>query len=135
MAMLVEASLWIDLTRARSPLGLKQFVAPYIDDPEASIAEPIVFELLRSATDAEARRLKSHFDSLPRLTDPDDLWRMAAELGQSCRKNGINVGALDLLIATVAIHHGAELVTFDGDFERIARVSALQVKLLQRPTP
>ena len=57
MARVVDTSLWIDLTRARSPLALKKFIAPYIDDPESCLAEPIAFELLRSATVAEARQL------------------------------------------------------------------------------
>jgi predicted nucleic acid-binding protein len=42
---------------------------------------------------------------------------------------------MDLLIAAVAIHHGAELVTFDTDFRAIARMSTLRVKLLKRPGP
>ncbi len=46
----------------------------------------------------------------------------------------MNAGALDLLIATVAIHHDAELITFDQDFQKIARACGLRVKLLQRPS-
>jgi predicted nucleic acid-binding protein len=135
MARLIDTSLWIDLTRARSPRTLKDFIAPFVDAPDASLAEPIVFELLRNANDLEASQLAGHFENLPRLADPEDLWRRAAELGQNCRKNGITVGALDLLIAHVAIHYGAELVTFDSDFQSIASVSKLQVNLLHRPTP
>jgi predicted nucleic acid-binding protein len=40
-----------------------------------------------------------------------------------------------LLIATIALHHDAEVVTFDDDFQKIASVSKLQVKFLKRPTP
>ena len=46
MASLLDASLWIDLTRWRSPRSLKEFIAPYVLDPEACIAEPVVFEVL-----------------------------------------------------------------------------------------
>ena len=67
------------------------------------------------------------------LPTPAALWSKAAELGQACRKGGVNAGSLDLLIATVAIHHDAELVTFDADFQIIANVSALRVKFLRRP--
>lgn len=133
MARLIDTSLWIDLTRGRSPLALKEFIAPYVDDPDACLAEPIVFELLRNASDAEAAQLSGYFVSMPRLSDPEGLWSGAASLGRACRKNGITVGALDLLIATVAIHHGADLVTFDDDFQTIAAVSSLQVTLLKRP--
>jgi predicted nucleic acid-binding protein len=106
-----------------------------VSDPEARVAEPILFELFRSATDAEAKLLAQYFEAIPALATPADLWSRAAELGRECRRQGIAVGALDLLIAQVAIHHGAELVTFDSDFQRIAQVSGLQVELLQRPTP
>jgi predicted nucleic acid-binding protein len=52
---------------------------------------------------------------------------------QARRQKNITVPSLDLLIATIALHHGAEVVTFDGDFQKIAGVSRLQVKLLKRP--
>jgi predicted nucleic acid-binding protein len=69
------------------------------------------------------------------LATPADLWQRAADLGRACRQAGVTAGALDLLIAAVAIHHGAELITFDTDFQKIAVVSSLQVKLLLRPAP
>ena len=69
------------------------------------------------------------------LATPLLLWTQAAELGQACRKKNAAVNSLDLLIASIAIHHNAEVVTFDADFEKIATISTLQVKLLQRPTP
>ena len=54
MAVLLDTSLWIDFTRARSPLALRQFIAPYVLSPDAVLAEPIVFEVLRHATDQES---------------------------------------------------------------------------------
>jgi predicted nucleic acid-binding protein len=135
MARLLDTTLWVDLTRSKSPLSRRAFVVPYVSDSEARIAEPILFELLRSATDAEANLLTQYFGAIPQLSTPADLWSRASDLGRECRRNGISVGAIDLLIAQVALHHGAELVTFDSDFQRIAQVSGLQVQLLQRPTP
>ena len=44
MTLLLDTSLWIDFTRARSPAPLKQFIAPYVLDPEAHLAEPVRFE-------------------------------------------------------------------------------------------
>ena len=133
MATIIDSSLWIDFTRVRSPQRLKRFVAPYILAPEVVLAEPVVFEVLRYATDDEVRNLQLQFRFLPLLPTPPDLWTGAAKLGQDCRKNGMSVKALDLLIAYVALHHNAEVVTFDVDFQNIARVSKLQVRLLQRP--
>ena len=133
MAKLLDSNLWVDLTRARSPRALKEFIEPYVGDSQACLAEPIVFEVLRSATDADARQLTIHFQTLPLLASPVDLWSSGVELGRACHRVGVNAGSIDLLIAVIAIHHGAELVTFDRDFQRIARVSELRVKLLKRP--
>lgn len=135
MATLIDTSLWIDFTRARSPKTLKRFIAPYILDPEAHLAEPIIFEVLRHATAAEAKQLNQQFATLPLLETPPLLWPQAVELGQACRRKNFTVGSLDLLIATIAIHHGVEIVTFDDDFQSIAAISSLRFKLLQRPSP
>lgn len=86
MPRLIDTSLWIDLTRAKSPAALKAFVAPYVNDPDACLAEPIIFELLRNATDAETNLLAQLFATLPLLSSPTDLWSRAAQLGQQCRK-------------------------------------------------
>jgi hypothetical protein len=135
MARLIDSSLWIDLTRTKSPQSRRDFVAPHVLDSQARVAEPILFEILRNATAAETKLLLGYFTSIPELITPADLWPRGAELGRVCRAAGINAAALDLLIAQVAIHHGAELVTFDADFQAIAGVSALKVILLQRPIP
>jgi predicted nucleic acid-binding protein len=134
MATLIDTSLWIDFTRARSPRTTKRFIAPFILHPDAHLAEPIVFEILRHATAAEARQLTQQFQTLPMLATPPLLWTQAAELGQACRRKNVSVGSLDVLIAAVALEYGAEIVTFDTDFQKIAGVAHLKVKLLQRPT-
>jgi predicted nucleic acid-binding protein len=77
--------------------------------------------------------LTQHFQTLPILASPDDLWTSGVALGRACRRAGLTAGSMDLLIAAVAIYHDAELVTFDADFQRIASVSALQVKFLKPP--
>lgn len=43
--------------------------------------------------------------------------------------------SLDLLIACCALHHEAELVTFDADYVTIARAAPLRVLLLSRNIP
>jgi predicted nucleic acid-binding protein len=133
MAKLLDTNLWIDLTRARSSQAQKRLVSPYVLDPQACLAEPIVFEVLRNATEVETLELTSHFKTLPLLASPPDLWGNGVELGRSCRRIGVTPNSIDLLIAVVAIHHGAELVTFDAGFKDIARASELKVKLLKRP--
>jgi predicted nucleic acid-binding protein len=66
----IDTSLWIDFTRGRSPRKLKQFIAPFILDPEAHLAQPSIFEILRHATPAEAKQLTQQFQTLPMLATP-----------------------------------------------------------------
>jgi predicted nucleic acid-binding protein len=133
MTLLLDTSLWIAFTRARSPGALKQRIVPYVLDSAAHLAEPVRFEVLRAARPEEARLLEAQFDTLPMLSTPADLWQVAIDLGQACRQIGRTVLSLDLLIAAVALHHNAELVSFDADFEAIASVSALRLNRLSRP--
>jgi predicted nucleic acid-binding protein len=83
MSLLLDTSLWIDFTRARSPAPLKQFIAHYVLDPEAHLAEPVRFELLRSARPDETRQLEAQFATLPMLPTPANLWQRAIDLGQA----------------------------------------------------
>jgi hypothetical protein len=55
MTLLLDTSLWIDFTRARSPAPLKQFIAPFVLDPEG-------------------RLLDAQFATFPTLSTPGDLW-------------------------------------------------------------
>ena len=130
---LIDASLWIDFTRPRSPAGLKQFIAPYLLDPTAHVAEPIAFEVLRHATPKERAQLIQQFETYPRLATPPDLWTRATKLGQLCRDKGHTIGALDLLIASVALAHDALIITFDGDYQALTTIAGVQTKLLRRP--
>jgi predicted nucleic acid-binding protein len=133
MARLIESSLWVDFTRRKSPVALKASLQPWILDPEACLCEPVAFDILRHATPEERPQLEAQFATLPILTTPPRLWREATRLGQICREQGHTAGSLDLLIAALTIHHGAELVTFDADYEPIARHSELNLRLLTRP--
>jgi predicted nucleic acid-binding protein len=134
MARLIDSSLWVDFTRKKSPAHLKAVIHPWILDPAACLCEPIAFEVLRHATQQERKWLEAQFGTFPLLPTPPRLWRDATLLGQKCRSKGINAGSLDLLIAATAIHHDAELVTFDSDFSSITRATSLHLKLLTRPT-
>jgi predicted nucleic acid-binding protein len=132
MITLIDSSLWIDFARVRTPMEAKHLIAPYILSPSAAVAEPIVFELLRDATDEEGSQLWSQFQTMPLLATPANLWAEAARLGQACGMKGVTAGTMDLLISAIAIHHEAELITFEAAYESIAAVSNLRVKLLER---
>ncbi|HEY6228847.1 MAG TPA: PIN domain-containing protein [Verrucomicrobiae bacterium] len=133
MPKLVDSSVWIDLVRPKSPKALKEFIQALIDDPEVVIAEPIIFEVLVYASEDEGRNARRTFELFDILKTPADLWIEAVHLGQRCRAEAITPGPLDTIIAALAIHHEAELVTFDSGFKRIAAVSPLKANIVVRP--
>ncbi len=85
MTFLLDTSLWIDFTPTRRPASLKQFIASYVLDPEAHLAEPVRIGVLRSARSEEARLLEAQFATLPCQATPAHLWQRAIDLGQACR--------------------------------------------------
>jgi predicted nucleic acid-binding protein len=132
MARLIESSLWVDFTRRKSPAALKQLIEPWILDPTAALCEPVIFEILRHATPEERPQIEAQFSTFPVLPTPPRIWREATLLGQRCRDQGFNAGSLDLVIAAIALHHDAEVITFDADFSAISTASTLRVRLLLR---
>ena len=132
MARLIESSLWVDFTRRKSPAALKRLIEPWILDPSAALCEPVIFEILRHATSEERPLIEAQFSTFPILPTPPRIWRDAALLGQKCRDQGFNAGSLDLVIAAIALHHDAEIITFDADFAAISKASPLHVRLLSR---
>jgi predicted nucleic acid-binding protein len=86
MQLLIDTSLWIDFTRARSPRALKQFIAQYILDADAVLADPVVFEVLRFATDQEVRQIRPQFETIPKLPTPPGAWDHAASLGRDAER-------------------------------------------------
>lgn len=132
MARLIESSLWVDFTRSKSPQTLKARIQPWIMDAGAALCEPVAFEVLRHATLQERTLIEAQFSTLPLLPAPSRLWQMATRLGQQCREIGVTAGSIDLLISALALHHNAEIVTFDADYLAIARAAPLRVIHLSR---
>jgi predicted nucleic acid-binding protein len=99
MATLVDSSLWIDLTRSRSPEPLKKFVSAQLNDSDICLAEPIVFEVVRNASNSEVSQLLRTFENFPMLATPMDLWSRASRLGRHCRGQGLTIAPLLSLIA------------------------------------
>src|SRR5687767_14713733 len=105
MARLIESSLWVDFTRRKSPVALKRLIEPWVLDPSAVLCEPVIFEILRHATEQERPMIEAQFSTYQVLTTPPRIWRRATLLGQKCRDQGFNAGSLDLVIAAIAINH------------------------------
>jgi predicted nucleic acid-binding protein len=132
MGSLIDTSLWVDHFRPTTPAAVKDQVLACVNQKDIWVSEVIVFELLSSARKRDRARLEAYFEVIPGLPTPSDLWRDATRLGQECMDGGITVPAMDLVIASLCIHHGVPLTTFDSHFVSIAGVAPLKVECLKR---
>jgi predicted nucleic acid-binding protein len=132
VSYIIDSSIWVDFFRASSPAVLKYQAAKLIEDEQALVCEPVLFELLRATPAAARKNVQAQLDLLPLVRTPHRLWRDAAQLGQQCLRRGVIPPAMNLLIAQVCLDHNLELVTFDQHFAEIARVSPLRIRIFER---
>ena len=131
--ILPDSVLWIDFTRAKTPVTVKQQIAPFLASRRTVLCEPVRFEVLRGERKADRLKTEALLATLPMLPTPASLWLDAADCGQRCLDSGITVPPLDLLISATAIFHQVEVVTFDAHFELMAKVlTGLKVRRLIR---
>jgi predicted nucleic acid-binding protein len=81
---------------------------------------------------AQAKRIIKEFSLLPLIVPDTADHTEAAALRNHCRRQGVQAGTIDALLATLCIRHDLRLLTADKDFLAIARHSTLS--LLRPPT-
>ena len=89
---------------------------------DVAVTEPVIMEVLAGARDdrreQDLRRLMQRFVLL-RFDAAVD-FEAAARIYRSCRRVGITPrGMVDCMIASVALRHGASLLTADVDLDRV----------------
>ena len=75
------------------------------------------------------------FSAPPFVVPERDDYVGAATLRNECRRQGLQVGTIDAILAGLCLKYGLTLLTTDDDFRRIARVRPLQVWGVPRPEP
>jgi predicted nucleic acid-binding protein len=91
-----------------------------------TLAAPGLTEFLVGAFAQGGKRLARALEFVSQLevldvTEP--LAVDAARLGGECARRGSSVGSLDLIVAAVAKHHRATILTKDSDFSRIPGIA------------
>ena len=126
---LIDTSVWIFALGPRPHEALRDRVASLVLDNQVATTLPIFFEILRGArTLTEAETLKSRLRSLHVLPYLESDWSEAAQWSAAMARKGYNAKSMDLLIAFKALQTGCTLLHADRDFDRIARVSKLDVE-------
>lgn len=131
--ILLDTSTLIEYYRPKGDRRVRAAVAEVIADDQAAVNGLIQVELLAFAAGEEERRtLTSDLRAFHFLDLGREQFDLACDLGFTLRRGGVTVPATDLIIAASAITAGAELHHADGHFDRIAEVSDLEARQVER---
>lgn len=131
MTLLVDTSVWSLAFRRDAPPDV-----PEVEELKRALAGAelvattglILQELLQGFISAKARtQIVERFAALG-LTQPDREDHVAAaEVRNTCRKAGVQLGTIDALVAQLSIRHDYTLLTTDQDFIHAARLVPLRL--------
>jgi predicted nucleic acid-binding protein len=128
---MVDTSVWSLALRRDPPLVLPQVtVLRQALESEAIVVTTglVLQELLQGFAGPRARKdIIEHFSALPMITPSREDHIEAAELRNTCRRAGVQMGTIDALLAQLCIHHGLTLLTTDKDFSHAALHCPLKV--------
>jgi predicted nucleic acid-binding protein len=114
--LLPDTCAWIDFFRGReTPLTATLSLA--LSEGTVACCGVVLFELLKGARqEAEKELIFSSFSGVPFLELSQKLWVEAGNLAARLRGQGATLPMSDVLIAVLAISHGATVLTADKHF-------------------
>lgn len=135
MSLFVDTSVWSLALRRDAPPdapaganAVRELVRA-IEAGEMLVTTGLVLqELLQGFSGPRDRaQILDRFAALPLLV-PDRRDHIdAAELRNTCRRRGVQIGTIDALLAQLCIRHDLTMLTTDGDFPSIAAHCALKL--------
>ena len=131
MNLFVDTSVWSLALRRDAPPSATQVrvLIRAIEGGGTILSTGLVLqELLQGFSGPKARdQLLDRFSSVPLLVPDRNDHVAAAELRNRCRRNGVQIGTIDALLAQLCIRHHLTMLTTDQDFRHVADHSVLQV--------
>lgn len=121
--MIADTNVWADFFNGGANAHVDRFASALEHEEDIAVIPVVVTEILQGfRTDNGFERARRLLVSFPVIHPTLQCHVRAARLFRSLRRKGVTVrGAVDCIIAQTCLDSGAELVSPDGDFERIAR--------------
>ena len=133
MTLFVDTSVWSLAFRRDTPpeISETQALARAISDGTQVMTTGLVLqEVLQGMSGPKLRAsLIEKFSSLTFLIPDQTDHIEAADLRNTCRRAGVQVGTVDALLAQLCIRHGLTMLAADRDFRFMARYTPLQLWL------
>jgi len=131
MTLFVDTSVWSLALRRDAPVDVPEATAllDALRGGDNIVTTGLVLqELLQGFAGPRARRLiVERFAALPAVVPDRRDHIEAAELRNSCRRKGLQLGTIDALFAQICTRHGLLMLTTDRDFHQAARHIGLRV--------
>ena len=124
MKVLVDTCVWSMALRKNTSRNdeVVSKLTQLIEEVRVQIIGPIRQELLSGIKSKKHfEELKYYLSSFPDIPLKSNDYEKAAELFNTCRKNGIQGSNTDFLICSVAINHDFEIFTTDNDFNNFKK--------------
>jgi predicted nucleic acid-binding protein len=131
VSLFVDTSVWSLAMRRDTPGGSAEvkLLALALERGHPIVTTGLVLqELLQGFSGPKSRELIiERFSALPLLAPDRDDHIAAAELRNTCRRNGIQIGTIDALLAQLCIRYTLTLLTTDQDFIGVARLAPIKL--------
>ena len=131
MTLFVDTSVWsLALRRDARSEGIQvRRLRTALSSGEAVHTTGIVLqELLQGYRGPRDKtQIVDRFAALPMIVPARSDHIDAAELRNTCRRHGIQIGTIDALLAQLCIRHDLVMLTTDHDFSRVADWTPLQL--------
>jgi predicted nucleic acid-binding protein len=126
---IVDSNTWADFFNGVRGEHVERLDGALRLEEDLAVLPIIVTEVLQGfRSDTGFQRAKRLLLALPVLVPTIECHVRAARLFRSLRRKGVTVrGAVDCIIAQACLDTGAELLSPDADFERIARHTPLRL--------
>ena len=131
MSLLADTSVWSLALRRNTPEQAPEVEAlarALVRGQTVFTTGLVLQELLQGFAGPKARsQIIEKLSALPFLTPERDDHIEAAELRNHCRRSGVQVETVDVLLAQLCIRYDLTLLTIDRDFVHIAKHSPLKL--------
>ena len=127
--IVVDSNTWADFFNGTGTPEVERLSAALEDEEDLAVLPIITTEVLQGfRTEEGFRHGRRLLCSLPVIHPPLEGYVRAAQLYRTLRSKGVTVrGAVDCVIAQTCLDLGAQLLSPDADFARIARHAPLRL--------
>lgn len=130
-AVLIDTAIWVDFFRGRG--DIVKLVKNLVISDQAMLCGVVISEVIQGIKSEKEREIvKEAFRGIPYIEIDRACWEEAGDIALKLRKRGKVVPLTDIFMATLAIHYGLQILSFDKRFELVPGLSLFKERGLLR---